>query len=231
MRIEERIPLPVAPIDLVRHELLSPVAIMAGAVEILERRGEDLDEQQRTDLFAAVRRQLTLLTGIIGRLGSLSDLHHQQVTLDMEPVDVVTVVRALVEDLDDLGTAGPAIRVHADGPAVATADVTALQEIVLNLLGNAVRYGAGEPIDVTVATRDGAVEVSIRDRGAGVRPADRDRIFDAYERGADRSPGLGIGLALGRGLAEAQGGTLRLRPPPSGDGSVFVLALPRTATT
>lgn len=231
MRIEDRHAFPLAPIDLVSHELMSPVAIMASAVEVLERRCADLDDEQRADVFAAIRRQLTLLTGIIGRLGSLSDLEHRQVTLDLKPVDVVTVVRTLVEDLDDLETAAAVIRVRADGSAMATADVTALQEILLNLLGNAARYGAGKPVDIAIAARNGAVEVRVRDRGDGVAPADRDRIFDPYERGADRSPGLGIGLALGRGLAEAQGGTLRFRPPPSGDGSVFVLTLPHAAST
>lgn len=226
MRIEERVPLPVAPIDLVRHELMSPVTIMGGVVELLDRRMADLDDSQRDALLAALRRQLTLLAAIIGRLGSLSDLEHQHVQLDLQPVDVGTVVRALVDDLGGAGSSGATIRVRAADRALASADVTALQEILLNLLGNAVRYSAGAPIDVDVDARNGAVEVRVRDRGPGVPPADRDRIFDPYVRGADQSPGLGIGLALGRGLAEAQGGALRLGQPPSGDGSVFVLSLP-----
>lgn len=89
---------------------------------------------------------------------------------------------------DTDSTVACAIRVEEGDGALATADVTALQEILLNLLGNAVRHGEGKPIDVTVGSQDGVVEVRVRDWGAGVPPSERDRIFDPYERGAHRSP-------------------------------------------
>lgn len=228
MRVEEpEHHRPVAPIDLLRHEVMSPISVMAGAVDILQHSLDDLDEARRDELFAVLRRQLRLLGGIVGRLDVLRDLEDEQVALDREEVDVAAVVRLLVSDLDHGGAPVPVMRVQATGPTTALADLTALQEILVNLLTNAVRYGDGAPIDVTVTARGEAIETRVRDHGPGVTDLDRDHIFDPYVRGGHHSPGLGIGLALGRGLAEAQGGALHLRPPASGTGCVFVLSLPR----
>ena len=84
------------------------------------------------------------------------------------------------------------------------------------------------PVELLVDGDGGRVEVRVRDRGPGVDEADRERIFDAFERGTDVARGSGLGLAIARGFAEANGGRVWVEPSASG-GALFVLELPRVA--
>ena len=97
--------------------------------------------------------------------------------------------------------------------------------VVSELVANAVIHGQGE-IDVRAELADGQVRGEVRDRGPGVHEADRERIFDAFERGTDTARGSGLGLAIARGFAEANGGRVWVEPSASG-GALFVLELPR----
>ena len=159
------------------------------------------------------------------RLGVLHELDWGELTLDLAPVDLTALVRDLVRDLTGLTDPPPIIEVDADRPVVVQAERQAVEEILVILLSNALRHGDHSPIRVAVWTDDVTATIRVRDHGPGVDPIDADRIFDPYERGATRGPGAGIGLTVGRGLAQAHGGTLRLDPPPAGGGCVFRLTL------
>jgi two-component system sensor histidine kinase KdpD len=114
-----------------------------------------------------------------------------------------------------------------DLPAV-EADAGLLERILVNVIGNALRYSPpGEPVTITAAEQDSAVELRIIDRGPGIPSDDHDKVFRPFQRLGDRdnTTGVGLGLALSRGLAEAMGGTLDLTPTPGG-GVTMILALP-----
>jgi signal transduction histidine kinase len=99
--------------------------------------------------------------------------------------------------------------------------------VVLNLVTNAIRYGAGKPIDVSVQPTNGAVLIQVKDHGIGIAPEDQARIFERFERGtASRNfGGLGLGLYITRQIVEAHGGTIRVQSAPE-MGSTFTVSLP-----
>lgn len=143
----------------------------------------------------------------------------------------VLVSRSLEEVLP-LAVAGHApglvsLEVDEDVPLVLT-DAGLLERVVANLVGNAVRASRGEPVRVLAHVLAETVEVLVVDRGPGVPLAERERMFEPFQRLDDTSPGgLGLGLAVARGLAEAVGGSLIAEDTPGG-GLTMVLSLPRS---
>jgi signal transduction histidine kinase/HAMP domain-containing protein len=118
---------------------------------------------------------------------------------------------------------------------LAIADPDQLDQVLWALLDNAVRYGRGAPVRVTVAPRpeEGQIAVTIADAGPGVGAADRERIFERYERGhpGEGQEGTGLGLYVSRSLCRAMGGDLRLEAPREGGGAAFTVLLPAEATS
>ena len=107
------------------------------------------------------------------------------------------------------------------------ADAQQIERVLVNLIENALKYSAAsEPVHVQVTTTPTEVLVRVVDHGPGVLPVDQDRIFDAFQRGANGSVrGAGLGLAIARGFAEANGGRVWAESR-EGQGATFVLALP-----
>jgi signal transduction histidine kinase len=106
-------------------------------------------------------------------------------------------------------------------------DAFRIEQVITNLLTNALRYGQGKPVAVTVGSDSGWGFVAVRDQGMGIAPADQERIFEQFERtaGVDQVPGLGLGLYIARQIAQAHQGRLEVRSSP-GEGSEFRLSLP-----
>ena len=147
-----------------------------------------------------------------------------------EPVALEEIIPRV---LDDLGPQGRRIRVSLpdDLPEV-LADPALLERIVANLAANAVRYSpAGEQVLLTASGHNDRVDLRIADRGPGIPPAERDRVFQPFQRLGDRDnhTGVGLGLALARGLTEAMNGTLVPDDTPGG-GLTMILTLPAAAT-
>ena len=216
------------PVSLVSHELMTPIAVISMAVETLLAGGSQLEESRRLALHMAIKRHARLMAALVHRLGTLGRLEWASLSLDLEPVDVGALVGDVVRDVTSLGDMPSIVELHLPAaPVVVPAERSAVEEIVVILLSNAMRYGQGSHIDVTVEMPDGSAVVTVRDHGPGIDVDDWDRVFEPYVRGTARGPGTGIGLTLGRGLAAAHGGTLQLRQPSSGHGCAIELALPR----
>lgn len=131
--------------------------------------------------------------------------------------------------VDDLGEAGRAVQVRdADDVPDVTADAALLERVLANVIANAVRHSPPDrPPMVTVSEHDGRVEVRVIDHGPGIAAQDYDRVFLPFQRLGDRdnTSGLGLGLALSRGLTEAMGGTLTPDTTPGG-GLTMTISLP-----
>jgi two-component system, OmpR family, sensor histidine kinase KdpD len=130
--------------------------------------------------------------------------------------------------LDEVPGAAGRVRLEPVAPGVPLmlADGPLLERVIVNLVGNAVRY-TDTPIVITLTARAGLVELRCADRGPGIPETARDLVFRPFQRLGDRdnTTGVGLGLALARGLVEAMGGTLTPQPTPGG-GVTMVVALP-----
>jgi signal transduction histidine kinase len=112
--------------------------------------------------------------------------------------------------------------------AVGSWDAYRIEQVLVNLLTNAIRYAPGKPLEVSVFAADGSAGFAVRDRGRGIPAADQERIFQRFERlvSPNDVSGLGLGLYIAREIVIAHGGTIRVESEP-GQGARFVVELPR----
>ena len=218
------------------HELRTPLYGITGLTESLINgaRGE-LPEAVRDDL-AMVAASSQRLTHLVGDLLDFSKLRHknlelQRTTVDLRPVAevVLTLSRPLV------GAKRLELR-NAVPPDLPTADAdeNRLQQILYNLVGNAVKFTESGWVKISAAVDNGMLEVSVTDTGIGIAESHQKRIFDAFEQ-ADASVarehgGTGLGLAVTRQLVELHGGKIQLKSQP-GEGSSFSFNLPIAETS
>jgi signal transduction histidine kinase len=213
------------------HELRTPLASLDGMLELLDDDlGDDEpDLQDARALLARARAQSRRLGRLAADLLDLSRID-AQVQLRSEPVELGELGRAVLAEFE-LGTAERRIglRLQDPGRAIwALGDPGSVARILRILLDNAVRVSAPDT-EVTVALRQAGriVTVAVGDQGPGVEPGEREAIFLRFHRGSDtsRQGGFGLGLAIGRELAERMGGTLAMADgdPP---GATFLLSLP-----
>lgn len=207
----------------VSHDLRTPLATMRTSVDGLLGPGP-LDDDDRSSLLGAIRSSSDQLVHLIDNLLDLSRISSGLV----EP----QLVDRSLEEVLPLALAGhPSSRVTLDldesTPLVRT-DPGLLERVVANLVENAVRHSpVDQPVRVGVHVHPDAIEVRVVDRGPGVPPATRERMFEPFQRLGDASPGgLGLGLAVARGLAESMGSAVTAEDTPGG-GLTFVVSVPR----
>ena len=207
----------------VSHDLRTPLATMRTAVDGLV--SGSLDPADQKELVGAVEASTEQLERLIDNLLDLSRIQSGL----LHPV----LRDRSLEEVLPLAVAGHApgtvtLELDETTPLVHT-DAGLLERVVANLVGNAVRVSAGRPVRVLVHVLPRTVEVLVVDQGPGIAPALRERMFEPFQRLGDTSPGgLGLGLAVARGLTEAMGGTLTAEDTPGG-GLTMVLSVPRAA--
>jgi signal transduction histidine kinase len=216
------------------HELRTPITTLVLQIEGLEG---VLREKAPAEVFDGVSRRLTItrrqvdrLVALIATLIDVSRINARRVEVSREPADLAEMLRSAVDRLcDQASRAGSSLRLEAGGPIRGDFDVSRVDQVVTNLLSNAIRYGRGKPIVVRASGDDGRARFSVEDAGIGIAAADQPRIFEQYERAAPMTnyAGLGLGLWISRHLVEAMGGTISLRSE-LGKGSVFTVELPRS---
>lgn len=206
------------------HELRTPLTVVRGNVEgMLDGVYEPDAERLRTvvDEVAVIQRLLDDLTIL-----SKSDAGVLQ--LEIEEVDPRTVVAASVRVVADRARdAAVEVTTRTNGvPATIEADPVRIEQVIVNLLTNAVRHTpAGGSVSVTAASYHDGLRISVADTGAGIPTEDLPHVFDRFVRSAD-SGGSGLGLAIARRLVEAHGGTITARQGERG-GTVVTFTVPR----
>jgi PAS domain S-box-containing protein len=218
-------------VSTISHELRTPMAAVYGAAETLLHR-DDLDPERRRDLLAMIAAQATRLTAIVESVLLTSRLDRDLVAVDREPVDVAELTRATVAAMRP--QLPPSVELELEVGAEelrAAGDADRIQQVLVNLLDNAVKYGEGSPVTVRVRPLNGVVCLSVQDSGPGLAPAEQARIFDKFYRAGPqltRTGGTGLGLYISRELVRRMGGRLDVRSE-AGAGATFVLELPRAA--
>jgi two-component system sensor histidine kinase KdpD len=212
----------------VSHDLRSPLMAILTAASALTRKDLDLGSEDRGELAATILAEAARLDRLVSNLLDLSRLQADaaQPEPDLWPVDDL-----VAQALNETGAAGRRVEVSLpdDSPAVQV-DAHQIERVLVNLIENALKYSAdSEPVHVLVSATPAEVLVRVVDRGPGVAETERERIFEAFQRGADGGVrGAGLGLAIARGFAEANGGRVWAESR-SGQGATFMLALPVAA--
>jgi two-component system, OmpR family, sensor histidine kinase KdpD len=210
----------------VSHDLRTPLASAKAAVTSLRSSEVSFDEEDRAELLATADESLDRLARLVTNLLDMSRL--QAGALGMSLI-AIGLEEAVPRALDELGSPGRQVRVRIpeELPAV-RADPALLERILVNLVGNALRFSPpDQPPLLTASEHGGQVELRVVDHGPGIPQSERDQVFLPFQRLGDRDnhSGVGLGLALSRGLAEAMGGSLTPETTPGG-GLTLVLALP-----
>jgi len=214
------------------HELrnpLSPVYLQLGY--IIETLAKGQDTPDPAWLLAKLESMRTRFEDFLASLDRLLEASRPggSLSLDFERIDLVQVVHEVCAGMQSqLEAARSELVVSVTGPVSGVWDRLRVQQIVWNLLSNAVRYGAGAPIHVQVASEADRASLVVRDHGIGIADEDRARIFEPYQRGAGgkkSAGGFGLGLWIVRRLTDAMGGTIAVESRP-GEGATFTVTLP-----
>jgi two-component system sensor histidine kinase KdpD len=214
----------------VSHDLRSPLAAARAAVSCLRSRDLPLTVADQDELLATADQSLDLLSRLAASLLDVTRLQAGAQSVFPRPADLGTIIGSA---LAGLGPQARAVRVDLPpGLAEVMADPPLLERVIANVTANALRYSpAGSPLLLTGSARGGQVELRVADRGPGVAEVDRDQMFVPFARlgGTDPATGLGLGLAVARGLTEAMGGTLHAGDTPGG-GLTMTICLPAAAS-
>ena len=216
---------------LLAHELRNPLAPLRNGLEIMRLASDDA--QVVAESREIMDRQLSHMVRLIDDLLDISRISRNKMELRRRRVPLSDVIRSAVETARPvLGEAGHELTVSLPAePIILDADLTRLAQVFGNLLNNSAKYSArGGQIWVTADRRNDRVSVSVKDAGIGIPAAALPQIFDLFsqvDRSIERATGgLGIGLALVKGLVEMHGGTVEAASPGPGEGSTFTVMLP-----
>ena len=213
----------------VSHELRTPLTAIKGYVETL--REEDVSPDDRSRFLETVSRHTDRLSALIEDLLELSRLESPETRLEVRPIALEAVAGRAIELLE--GTAGGRhVTLHHDVPAglpAVVGDAGSLEQILVNLLDNAIKYTpAGGGVTLSASRREGRIRVAIMDTGIGIPAADIPRLFERFfrvDRGRSREEGgTGLGLAIVKHLVQLQGGEVGVESEP-GRGSTFWFTL------
>jgi two-component system sensor histidine kinase KdpD len=205
----------------VSHDLRSPLTAILTAVDPLSE--GDLGDDERRELASVIRVEAQRLSRLIDNLLDLSKLEANAAEPRRAQIDLGEVIGAAVDDLH-LANDAFALQV-AEGLPFINADAAQLERAFANLLENSARHSNGQPVIVRAWALHNRILMRIVDRGPGIPPAQRERVFEPFYRsGTDRTGhrGSGLGLAIARGFVEANGGKVWVESLP-GLATSFVL--------
>ena len=215
-------------ISMVSHQFRTPLAIIDSTVQRIMRRHAQMDREELLGRAGTIRQAVTGLAQLMDSTLSAARLDSGEMALSLHEVDLAGLLEqvrtrfAVVEPARD-------IQLDASGlGATVTCDALLLDQVITNLVGNALKYSpADRPVTVTASEADGWVTISVADRGVGIPVEDRDRLFERFFRASNTTtfPGTGVGLYVSRQIARLHGGDIAVSDGPDG-GTVFTLRLP-----
>ncbi|WP_437283672.1 AAA family ATPase [Sorangium sp. So ce375] len=215
------------------HELKTPLTSLTMQAHLLARllprlqRAEIAPERIDASL-QLLNRQIARLGHLVNELLDVTRLNAGQLTLARAPVDLAALAREVVERVhQQLADARCRTQLELDEPVVGHWDPSRMEQVLINLLSNAMKYGAGGLIHVVVRREGDRALLLVRDHGMGIAEADQARIFERFERAVSvrNFGGLGLGLYIVRWIVTSHGGTIRVESKP-GAGATFIVELP-----
>jgi two-component system sensor histidine kinase KdpD len=209
----------------VSHDLRTPLAAAKASISTLRDPELEVPAGDRAELLEAAEESLDRLTRLVENRLDRSRLQAGALKPRLEPAAIEDIIPRAIDDVPE---AAGRVRIEPVEPDLpdALVDGPLLERVVANLVGNAVKH-TSSPVAVSVSALGNQIEVRVIDRGPGIPEEDWDMVFRPFQRLGDRdnTTGVGLGLALSRGLAEAMGGTLVPEDTPGG-GVTMVLSVP-----
>ena len=227
-------------LSIVSHELRTPLTPLKALAQLLiarmrrsRERGTPLDLDSFERNLASIERQVDRMNGLVSDLLSVSRAGRGQLEMDRRPFDLATSVRDIVERYVEVTREEGRHRFAVDAPPtlVVTADQARVEQMLMNLVGNAVKYSPrGGDVRVSLEQRDGVAQITITDEGIGISSEDLPRLGTAaFTRGTGKAAtfaGMGIGLHVAKLLADAHGGSLELESEGEDRGTTVRVKLP-----
>jgi PAS domain S-box-containing protein len=221
-------------ISIASHELKTPITSMKMQIQILDRMRkkqgvESLQPERLSRTLETCVRQLDRLDRLVEDMLDISRMGSDKFTFDVEKADFSHIVLEVLDQFQiECQYIGCEIRSEIEPGLFAELDRFRMEQVVSNLIGNAIKYGAGSPIEV-ILRRKGAelVELRVRDYGLGIAKEAQDRIFNRFERAVSvrNISGLGLGLYIVRNIVDAHHGSIRVESD-LGQGAIFIVELP-----
>lgn len=213
------------------HDLKTPLTTIMGATKTLQRIGVEVEDGRKMEFLGSIEKQSVKMLDLINEILDTSRIESGSLQLKRQPIDLRTLTDEVVGDLSSgpLG-AGRDIRVNMEPQSPGMwGDPLATQQILGNLLENALKYGH-DPITVEVVDRTIEIVMSVADSGPGIPPEEIGSLFDRFKRvGSPDAEGSGLGLYIVGTLAEAQGGSVDVDSEPS-SGTTFTVRFPKRAS-
>jgi PAS domain S-box-containing protein len=213
------------------HELKTPLTslnLQLHAVLKRARQGHRPEDAETVERLEKARRQLQKLARMMDDLLDVSRVAEGRLRLELGDVDLMQVVREVLERFqEEAQRAGSRLELRGEGPVVGRWDRAKLEQVVTNLVSNALKYGAGAPVEVQVRSSGAMALLEVTDHGIGIAPEDLERIFGKFERAVPvrQYGGFGLGLYIVHQLVEALGGAVDAESTP-GQGATFTVELP-----
>jgi signal transduction histidine kinase len=219
--------------SMVAHELRTPLNTLFLETQLREMQldkgnMEAFSEDLLRRMVARDGRQIQSMIRLINDMVDVSRIRSGKLSIRPAQTELSTLLARIVSDLAQrTEAAGGTIDLHAPQPVEGVWDEFRVEQIIINLLTNALRYGGSKPVKILLTLADGRASIVVRDQGVGISAADQARIFNPFERAGtkDVREGLGLGLYIARQLAESHGGTLEVQSAPD-EGAAFCLTLP-----
>lgn len=210
----------------VSHDLRTPLAVITGAATTLRDDAESVREPARTELVSTICEEAERLERLVGNLLHMTRIEAGGAAIKREWVPVEELVVSAMARLEGpLAARRVATKLPESLPLVSV-DPVLFEQVFLNLLENAVKYTPSTAaIEIEGRRADDRVVIDVMDQGPGFSPGDEDRIFEKFYRGTAARSGVGLGLAICRGIVEAHGGTITAKNREGGGGA-FRITIP-----
>jgi len=220
-------------ISIASHELKTPLTSLTMHTQLINSMIQDgtlasLPQDTQQKLVDLTQRQLNRLTNLTGDLLNVSRISAGLVMLDLQASDLSQIVQNVLESSRiELEKCGCLIEAQLEPRLMGIWDSSRVEQVVTNLLSNAMKFGKGRPIRIVTQTDGGVARLLVQDQGLGIRPEDQARIFERFERAVPikTHEGLGLGLYIAHQFVAAHGGTLRVKSALN-KGSTFIAELP-----